>query len=173
MIYRCAKLKKVEAAYFDLSQLPNPMASNCSLGYLFGLCDELEEIEDIGLPACYNVGYLCYSDKKLKKIAVIRIAESTKVDNMLYYCPELEYVRIEGVIGQSGIDLKYSTKLTRESIESIVNALSDTAEGKTITLSKAAVNKAFETSEGANDGASSQEWDGLEGLYMNWTITLV
>lgn len=173
MIYRCAKLKKIESAYFDLSQLPNPMATSGGLGYLFGLCDELEEIEDVGLQPCYSLGYFCYSDKKLKKIAVIRIAEETKVDNMLYYCPELEYVRIEGTIGQSGLNLMHSTKLSRESIESIVNHLSDTAEGKSLTFSKAAVDKAFETSEGANDGASSQEWDSLEGLKMNWEITLV
>ena len=173
MIYRCAKLKKIESAYFDLSQLPNPMATSGGLGYLFGLCDELEEIEDVGLQPCYSLGYFCYSDKKLKKIAVIRIAEETKVDDMLYHCPELEYVRIEGTIGQSGLNLMHSTKLSRESIESIVNHLSDTAEGKSLTFSKAAVDKAFETSEGANDGASSQEWDSLEGLKMNWEITLV
>ena len=173
IIYRCAKLKKIEAAYFDLSKVPNTTTTYDTLGYLFGLCDELEEIEDVGLQAPLFLNYFCYSDKKLKKIAVIRIAEETQVNNMLYYCPELEYVRIEGVIGQSGIDLKYSTKLSKESIESIVNHLSDTAEGKSLTLSKAAVDKAFETSEGANDGASSQEWDSLEGLKMNWEITLV
>ena len=173
IIYRCAKLKKIEAAYFDLSKVPNTTTTYDTLGYLFGLCDELEEIEDVGLQAPLFLNYFCYSDKKLKKIAVIRIAEETQVNNMLYYCPELEYVRIEGVIGQSGIDLKYSTKLSKESIESIVNHLSDSPVGKTLTLSRDAVNKAFETSEGANDGVSSQEWDSLEGLKMNWEITLV
>ena len=93
-----------------------------------------------GANAARNIIYRC---AKLKKIAVIRIAEETQVNYMLYYCPELEYVRIDGTIGQSGIDLKYSTKLSKESIESIVNHLSDSATGKTLTLSKTAVDEAF------------------------------
>ena len=50
--------------------------------------------------------------------------------------------------------------------------LTDTASGKTITFSKTAVNKAFETSAGANDGSTSAEWLALVGTKPNWTISL-
>jgi hypothetical protein len=36
-----------------------------------------------------------------------------------------------------------------------------------------AVNKAFETSEGANDGKTSTEWETLIGTKTNWTIAYV
>jgi len=58
-------------------------------------------------------------------------------------CPALENIVIEGVIGQNGFDTHWSTKLSKDSITSIVNALSDTATGKTLTLSKEAVEAAF------------------------------
>jgi hypothetical protein len=73
---------------------------------------------------------------------------------------KLANVAFEGVIGQD-IDLHWSP-LSKESIQSVINHLSDTATGKTLTLSKAAVEKAFKnirmeipiglttTQEGAN-----------------------
>ena len=56
-----------------------------------------------------------------------------------------------------------STLLTKDSIESIVNHLSDTATGKTLTLSKTAVNAAF-----------GDEWDSYVTAHKpsGWNITL-
>lgn len=70
------------------------------------------------------------------------------------------------------ISFNTSTNLTKESIESIVNALSSSASGKTLTLSLAAVNNAFETSDGAADGSTSTEWTALIATKTNWTISL-
>ena len=53
-----------------------------------------------------------------------------------------------------------------------MNILSDTASGKTLTLSLTAVNNAFETSAGAKDGSTSAEWTALVDAKTNWTITL-
>ena len=53
-------------------------------------------------------------------------------------CPELKNVTFEGVIGQNGLNLQWSTKLSRESIESIINALSTATSGNTVTISKTA-----------------------------------
>lgn len=55
----------------------------------------------------------------------------------------------------------------------IVAALSTTATNHTLELSLAAVNKAFETVEGANNGSTSDEWLALRALRSNWTITLL
>lgn len=80
-----------------------------------------------------------------------------------------------GKIGQD-FDISPSTKLSKESITSVINALLDGAE-KTVKFSLTAVNKAFETSSGANDGSSSAEWISLITPKSNqhngtWTITL-
>lgn len=81
---------------------------------------------------------------------------------------------LDRVITKS-INLSMATKLTKESIENIMNALDNatTVTNPTASFSKTAVNKAFETSLGANDGVSSAEWDSLQSTKSNWTISLV
>jgi hypothetical protein len=86
-------------------------------------------------------------------------------------CTSLKNIVIEGVIGNS-ISF-YASPLSKESITSVVNALSTTATGKTLTLKKSAVTKAFETSDGAADGSTSNEWTTFLGTKTNWTISLV
>ena len=70
---------------------------------------------------------------------------------------------IEGTIGKNGFDIKDSIKLSKASIESIINALSTTTTGLSITLSKTAVNNAFTT----------DEWAALISTRSNWTISLI
>lgn len=63
--------------------------------------------------------------------------------------------------------------LSKESIYSVVNALLETATGKTLTLPLSTIKARFETSSGANDGNISEEWLTLAAKKSNWTITLV
>lgn len=90
--------------------------------------------------------------------------------DFLYSCRALENLTITGTIGYS-IDVHNSTKLTRTSIESIVNALSDTATGQTLTLSETAVNTAF--GDENNYGMDTAQWGQLCDSKPNWTITLM
>lgn len=92
---------------------------------------------------------------------------------MFSNCPKLTNITVEGVIAKNGLNLQWSTLLSKASIESIMTALSTTASGMTITFSKAAVNNAFETSSGAADGSSSEAWLALINSRTNWTISLV
>lgn len=85
-------------------------------------------------------------------------------------CSSLVNLQITGVIGMT-VSISASP-LNRASIESVVNALSDTKTGQTLTLNLDAVNKAFETSEGLNDGGASVEWSNLADTRPNWTIEL-
>lgn len=85
----------------------------------------------------------------------------------------LEEIRFEGVIGQNNFNIKNSTLLSKASIESIINALSTVTSGLTVTLSKTAVNNAFETAQGLADGSTSEEWLNLVATKTNWTISLV
>lgn len=75
-------------------------------------------------------------------------------------------ITITGVIGQNGFNVQYSTNLSKASITSIVNALSTTTSGLTVTFSSTAVATAF----GSTDSA---EWVALKNTRTNWTISLV
>jgi hypothetical protein len=88
-------------------------------------------------------------------------------------CSSLIEITIEGVIGQDGLNLKWSTKLSKASWISIINALSPTATGKSITGSLESVQRAFEVWEGAMDGDQSAEWLGRIADKANWTINLI
>lgn len=65
-----------------------------------------------------------------------------------------------------------SPDLSANSIRNIFGGLNSDITGKALTLKLVAVKKAFETSEGANDGDTSAEWLALKDTKPNWTITL-
>ena len=111
------------------------------------------------------------SDRVLTNVT-IKVSEKCVFDNTFTYCSSLiSLIFMEGsVIGQKGLDLQRSTKLSKASFYSIINALSNTTSGLSIVLSLDAVNKAFETSEGANDGSTSPEWLALRATKENWGI---
>lgn len=187
VIYNCPDIVKVEAKYFDLSKMPYGTNANQSHAYNFGTCKKLIEIEDIGLQPSFSYEYFGCWDNKLVKVACIRVDENTIVSNMLTGNPELRDVTIEGTIGQTGINLSSSTKLSEASITSIVNALSEDliyASGKSITFSKTAVDNAFEglvwddtigDTTWTDIGSESHTWLQLIAPKQTagWTINLI
>ena len=100
--------------------------------------------------------------KNIETIEKIILKDGLTFSGWFSYCTALRDVRFEGSIG-SDISFKDSPLLLGASIENIIGCLSDTASGKTLTLSQTAVNNAF----------SETEWDALEATKTNWTITLV
>lgn len=108
----------------------------------------------------------------LKKVSLDIQSSVSNWSSAFATCPELEYLNIKGTIDINGFDVHWSPKLNKASIKNIINCLSSTTQGLTVTLSLAAVNKAFETSEGALDGSSSEEWLTLIGKNSNWTVAL-
>lgn len=95
-------------------------------------------------------------------------------------CPALKNITIRGKISGS-TDFKSSTKLSCASITNIIEHLSDTSTGKTLTLSKTAVDIEFEfvteidgetyISKGSDE--DNPYWWNLVATKPNWTITLV
>ena len=114
----------------------------------------------------------------LKSIRCIKINSnvSATVADTFNNCPKLEDVFFEGEIGLN-ISFNLSTKLRETSIRSIIEHLSDTASGKTLTLSKTAVDNAFIFSwEGGNVPGTDEtnpHWPQLRDSKPNLTITLV
>ena len=116
--------------------------------------------------AIYNCGNLTKIEKVILKENQV-VATSTFADN-----PKLESITFEGVI-VGVINFGRSSKLSKSSIQNMFSCLSNTATEQTLTLSKTAVNNAFETSSGLADGSTSQEWLNLVATKTNWTISLV
>ena len=124
-----------------------------------------------------------YSCKNLHTIPLLEVNRNVAFTSTFGACSALTEIRFAGEIGKD-ISLLSSTKLTKDSICSTIEHLASPETeitGKTLTLSIKAVNKAFETSEGANDGSTSAEWIELAGekdneekpgIRPNWTITL-
>ena len=82
-----------------------------------------------------------------------------------YYITNFKFT--EDSVVAANITFNYNRSLNKDSITSIINALSPTASGKTVTFSKTAVQNAFGT-----DYDSSTEWITFKNSKSNWTITL-
>ena len=133
-----------ETPHLDMSGI----SSQTTVSQIFHSCNNLVSAEITFSPLCaYNT---CFNN-----------------------CNNLENLIANGEIGGNGLNFQWSTKLTHDSLVSIVNALSTITSGLTVTLSKTAVNKAFETSGGAADGSTSEAWLTLRATRSNWTISLV
>jgi hypothetical protein len=134
-MFRRCKVKKLESQYFDLSNCSVAQAAGTSGHHnTFTGCTELEEIEDIGLPAG---GYYqtFYGDSSLHTIAVLRVKEDTTANNAFGGCGSLENIVIDGLIGGAGFNFNSCTKLTHDSLMSIINHLQTKTSGTwTITL---------------------------------------
>lgn len=133
----------------------------------------VESLPEIDFSRCNNIAQTFLSAKNMKSIEKIIVAETSVFSSTFEACEALTHVIFYGTIGKNGLNLRWSTLLDKESIASIINALSTNTSGLTVTLSKEAVNKAFETSAGDNDGSTSAEWLALAATKSNWTISLL
>jgi len=157
----CAKLESVNWEKVDLS-------AASSLYSAFAYCSNLTEVDtDLCVPngtatLLNSVFRNCTALQRVKKITA---HPSAVWKNSFDNCTALTHIIFDGTIGANGLNLQWSTELDRESIESIINALSDTTTGLCITLSEAAVINAF--------GSLYDEWTTVAGAKLNWTINLV
>lgn len=101
----------------------------------------------------------CFANATLlETIDKLKVREALGYATTFSGCIALKNLTIEGTIAQNGFDVSACTKLSKASIQSIIYALSTTTSGLIVTFSGAAVDKAFETRPGANDGRYSQWW---------------
>lgn len=170
-MFKESNIKKIEAEYFDFSKVPIGTSDTQGNYYTFSSCKNLEEIEDIGFQP--NINYInCFAwGYNLETIAKLRSDETVKWTNAFIQCHSLKNLTIEGTIGQNGFNVQWSTKLSGESIVSIIEALSDTTSGRTVTLSRTAVDNMVFPITG-NKGTYNS-WTELEQTKTNWTISLV
>lgn len=143
---------------FDFSELT--MATS-----IFDSCKFTNVIADFSKVENLQLAFAARWYGSVDKATIKVTNKLTNVTNMFYYNRNMtEFMLMEGSeIACSGWDLKWASKLTKASIESIINALSTSTSGLSITLSQTAKNNAFTTSE----------WDSLVATKKNWTISLV
>ena len=168
-----SKIKYIDKEKFDLSQATYLASSSSSTTYcLCEYCNYLEVFPDINLQAGYyaNAFSDCFA---LHTIEILRTARDSQFGAYAFRsCRALQNITIDGEIGYS-FDIHWSTLLTRASIESIINHLSDTA-GATLTLSKEAIKKVYgiDVSKDA-DIPTDNDFYTLRFLKSNWTFAYV
>ncbi len=146
--------------------------SRCTtFGYAFSYA-QIKDTGYIDMRAGSSVGTMFLGSQQVKTTHLrIKDDGSQNLNGSFNYCYGMENLTIEGLIANN-FSVQWSSKLSKASFYSIMGVLSDTVTGQTFSVSKNAVNKAFETSEGANDGSTSDEWNTLVATKPNWTITL-
>lgn len=149
----------------DVSQCPN-----ATYMFYFMYVNRLPEINLSGAASVANI--FNYNEATTIDKLTLKSDGSQTMTNAFSNMPNLKNIVIEGAIGQNGVNLSASTQLSEASITSFVNALLESASGKSITFSLTAVNNAFETSPGMADGSTSEEWGTLIATKSNWTISL-
>ena len=148
-----------------------PASLNTSLGIAFnGMFKDcwIQKLPLIDTKNAREMNEMFYNSSVVETIPKLDFSCCTAADNIFIGCNNLKNITIEPrSINISGLDFSDCTKLTKESLTSIMYGLNpdigdEYVEGKyTLTLSEAAISKAFETIEGGNDGLYTQEWDDL------------
>ena len=150
--------------------------------YMFWNSLNLTRVPVIRLTGAFNAASTAYgifdSCTKLKTVDRIIIVESgTQSSSYWSYsfngCSALENILFEGVIAAK-ISFSQSTKLSKDSITSIINALSTTTSGLTVSLSKTAVNNAFSINvDDETTYPEGSEFYTLRHSKDNWTFSYV
>ena len=163
MFYYCTNLTTIP-------QLDTSKGTDFSSMFIH--CTNLTTIPQLDTSKGTNFGYMFNSCSKLTTIPQLDTSNGINFSSMFYNCTDLTNLTMTGTIKANGMELHYSTKLSKASIISVINALSDTTNALKVQLSKTAVNNAFETSSGVADGSTSEEWTTLIATKANWTIAL-
>lgn len=155
LITDLAKIMSERNVKFDFSSttgtLSNTFASSA-----------ISHIPELNAPKVTKFSQTFDGVRTLITIDKIVCGESATFPNTFRNTEALENIVFEGTIGND-INFSACTKLTKKSIISIVNTLSSSSSGKTLTLSKTAKENAF----------TDDEWATLIVDKGNWTISLI
>lgn len=150
---------------YPINCIPNATTSSMDIFYNAPITDT-----KVAIYAGGSIQAAFYGCKQLKTIRKIVLNKDTNISTAFYQTTALEDITIEGEIGKT-CEMGGCISLTKKSITHLISVLSD-GQPNTITLSKTAVNNAFETAQGLANGSTSEEWLALVNSKPNWTITL-
>jgi hypothetical protein len=125
--------------------------------------------------ASTNMFFGCGS---LKTVPYLKLTEKATLPNAFRNCKALENITFDGVI-KCDVDLQYSTKLTRASIESLMSHLyvgGDAENLGTVTLSLEAVDREFAYTDIDGTeyiGSESPDWLEILPPGVIWDVSLI
>ena len=126
MFYNCKSLQSVT--------LPSmPSVKKCAS--MFMLCSSLQSLR-IDFPNCNDLSQLLYTCKALHTVEIVDIRNATNLTNAFYLCSSLENVTCVEEFPKCAISFSSSSKLTLESVTSIITHLPNLSaeDSKTLTL---------------------------------------
>lgn len=154
-----------ENGHIDLSQFNIDFSKCTSLTNAFYNA-HIDNTGFVDCSACTSLSYTfaCNSNGMLNKIHLKVVETNTFSSTFAYAGRTTELIFTDdSVIASNGLNLQWSKSLTKESLVSVINALSPTIEGLTVVLSKTAKENNF----------TDEEWATLISTKSNWTISLV
>ena len=145
-----------------------------NLSYAFYWMSNLTECPEIDISSaqyCSGLFTGCGKLHTLDKLILNSAGTTPYSKGMFEVCAALQNITLDGVLGRD-ISFQWSPLLTVKSIESIVSALSDTENGRTITFNKAA-KTTYYNAHLTEYADADEAWDALCDTKPNWTISLV
>ena len=179
MFYGCTALTTIPDLDTSKGTAVSYMFNNCSnlttipdldtshstgFSYMFNNCSNLTTIPLSNTSNGTNFSYMFQSCTALTTIGGdIVLTNAATVTSMFKNCTALVDITFNGTISITGLDLHWSTALSKDSFISAINALSSSKTGLSITFSNTAKEAAF----------TDDEWAELIATKSNWTINLL
>lgn len=121
-----------------------------TIGGAFAYCSVMTEIPTIDLTSVTDnstINNLFASCKELINIEMLIMKETNVLSGCFSNCSKLEKIIVNGTIGKNGFDIHWSTKLSKESLLSILGAcnIDVTSSPVTITLPSKCIDGATDT----------------------------
>ena len=148
-------------------------AANNSAQNMFYNTTTVTEINvTIDVRGTTHIGAILYNATKMKTVKKIIIGNKivSGGNNAFYNCESLENITFEGDISLT-INFQYSP-LTTKSIVNIVEHLSATASGMSLTISGTAKKNMTFPYTSEESGITYNSWDELIATKTNWTISI-
>ena len=105
----------------------------------------IKDVPELDLSKCVNIGYIFGSSAMIETVEKFKISNKATVNAANWFggAKYLKHIIFDGELAVTGVTLKESTLLDKESITSLINILSNNTSGLSLTLSKTSVDVAF------------------------------
>ena len=160
MFTYCGNIPKTELAKIDFSKFTTYFPN---FNY-----SSIQHVPELDIRGVSSIGPLfAYVSSLISVDNIILRDDGSQINlNLFNNNGNLEEIRFAGTIGQNGFDIRWSKSLSAKSLYSIINALSTTTTGLTITLPNTA-----EANYNANPPENAPAtWAELVATKSNWTI---
>lgn len=150
-------------------------SGSTNIGYIF-MNAEITRVPKLNFTSSSNLEGIFYKAPFIETIDELVIKDDGSqafVDSSFMSTPNLKNLKITGVIGKNGFNVRWSPLLTEASILNILAVLSTTTQGLTVTLPLAAVTREFAKYSEDGNGVLTAEWAYATSERTNWNIVLV